>query len=61
MMTAASSPNENGDQVGLVSRLFRISFTMGLYRRRFKQWNRTVYRLTKVVLIVAVAALIVFA
>lgn len=60
MMTAASSPNENGDQVGLVSRLFRISFTMGRYRRRFKQWNKTVYRLTKLVLIAAAAALIVF-
>jgi beta-hydroxylase len=61
MMTAASSPNEQGDQVGLVSKLFRISFTLGRYRRRFKQWNKTVYRLTKVALIAAAAALIVFA
>jgi beta-hydroxylase len=61
MMTAASSPNEEGDQVGLVSKLFRISFTLGRYRRRFKAWNKTVYRMTKVALIAATAALIVFA
>jgi beta-hydroxylase len=52
MMTAASSPNEANDQTGLVSRLFRISWVMGQYRRRFKAWNRTVYRLTKAGLIV---------
>lgn len=61
MMTAASSPNEEGDQVGLVSKLFRISFTLGQYRRRFKAWNKTAYRLTKMALIAATAALIVFA
>jgi beta-hydroxylase len=60
MMTAASSPNEDGDQVGLVSKLFRISFAMGQYRRRFKAWNKTAYRVAKVALIAATAALIVF-
>jgi beta-hydroxylase len=59
MMTAASSPNESGDQTGLVSKLFRISWAMGQYRRRFKAWNKTVYKLTKLALIVAVAALII--
>jgi beta-hydroxylase len=58
MMTAASSPNESGDQVGLVSRLFRISWVMGQYRRRFKAWNRSAYKATKVGLIVGAAALI---
>jgi beta-hydroxylase len=60
MMTAAASPNETGDQVGAVSKLFRISFTMGHYRRRFKAWNKNVYKLTKVALIIAVAALIYY-
>jgi beta-hydroxylase len=58
MMTAASSPNETGDQTGLVSKLFRISHVMGQYRRRYKAWNKTAYKVTKVALIVAVAALI---
>lgn len=60
MMTAASSPNEQGDQTGAVSKLFRISFVMGRYRRRFKAWNKTAYKLTKAALIVTVAALIVY-
>jgi beta-hydroxylase len=60
MMTAASSPNESGDQTGLVSKLFRISWVMGQYRRRFKAWNKTVYKLTKAALVVSVVALIIF-
>ncbi|MDN4038553.1 lipid A hydroxylase LpxO [Massilia sp. YIM B02443] len=58
VMTAAASPNESGDQVGLVSKLFRISFTMGQYRRRLKAWNKTVYNITRVALVVALAAFI---
>ena len=59
MMTAASSPNEHGDQVGAISKLFWISWVMGRYRRRFKAWNRTAYQLSKAALIVAAAALII--
>ena len=58
MMTAAASPNETGDQVGLVSKLFRISYYMGQYRRRFKAWNRTAYNITRVALVIALAAFI---
>ncbi|TFW28973.1 lipid A hydroxylase LpxO [Massilia horti] len=58
MMTAASSPNEAGDQTGLVSKLFRISYHMGQYRRRYKAWNKTAYKLTKYALIVGIAALV---
>lgn len=60
MMTAASSPNETGDQTGAVSKLFRISWVMGRYRRRFKAWNRPLYYATKTGLIVGLVALIVF-
>lgn len=60
MMTAASSPNETGDQTGAVSKLFRISWVMGQYRRRFKAWNRPLYYATKTGLIVGLVALIVF-
>jgi beta-hydroxylase len=61
MMTAASSPNDTGDQTGGINKLFRIVWAMGQYRRRFKAWNRQVYYFTKFSLIVAVALLIVFA
>ncbi|MES2742094.1 MAG: lipid A hydroxylase LpxO [Pseudomonadota bacterium] len=60
LMTAASSPNEQGDQTGAVSKLFRISWLLGRYRRRYKNWNKTAYRLTKGLLIVGAAALIIF-
>jgi beta-hydroxylase len=60
LMTAASSPNESGDQTGLVSKLFKISFVMGRYRRRFKAWNATVYKVTKFGLIASAVALIVY-
>jgi beta-hydroxylase len=60
MMTAASSPNETGDQLGTVNKLFRISWLMGKYRRRFKAWNRHVYQATKLLLIAGLVALIVY-
>lgn len=60
VMTAASSPNEEGDQLGLVNRLFRISWVLGQYRRRLKRWNRTVYQIVRVLSIAAVIALIIF-
>jgi beta-hydroxylase len=60
MMTAASSPNETGDQTGGVNKLFYISWYAGQYRRRFKAWNKTVYQLTKLALIAGVLAAIVF-
>jgi beta-hydroxylase len=60
MMTAAASPNETGDQTGLVSKLFKISHVMGQYRRRYKAWNKTAYKVTKFGLIIGLAALIIF-
>ncbi|KRB94014.1 lipid A hydroxylase LpxO [Noviherbaspirillum sp. Root189] len=61
MMTAASSPNETGDQLGGVNKVFRFAWAMGQYRRRFKAWNRMVYQVTKLGLIAGLVALIVFA
>jgi beta-hydroxylase len=59
VIAAAASPNEAGDRVGLVNRLFFLSAVAGRYRRRFKAWNRTAYRLAKAALGVAVVALLV--
>lgn len=59
MMTAASSPNGEGDRTGLVNRLFVVSWYAGRLRRRFKAWNKTVYRLTKLALLVGVVVAIV--
>lgn len=59
-VAAASSPNSEGDPKGLVSRLFLVSFYMGKWRRRFKAWNPTVYKLTRIGLIAAVIALLIW-
>jgi beta-hydroxylase len=56
VVAAASSPNEPGDKTGLVNRLFFLADRAGQLRRRFKAWNRTVYKLTKAGLTVAVVA-----
>ncbi|HEY0200222.1 MAG TPA: aspartyl/asparaginyl beta-hydroxylase domain-containing protein [Burkholderiaceae bacterium] len=60
VMTAASSPNDGKDQTGFINRLFYIPWVVGQYRRRFKAWSPVGYKVTKVVLIVAVVALVVF-
>lgn len=60
VLAAASSPNEEGDPRGLISRLFKISFYAGQYRRRFKQWNRSAYYAVKYGLMLAALALFVW-
>lgn len=59
MMTAASSPNEMGDQTGGVNKLFRFVWLAGQYRRRYKAWNRQAYYATKIALIAGAVALVV--
>jgi beta-hydroxylase len=56
VVAAASSPNEPDDPTGLINRLFFLSHIAGQWRRRFKAWNRPLYKLTKAVLVVALGA-----
>jgi beta-hydroxylase len=58
IVTAASSPNDDGDQTGVINKLFHYAWVVGQYRRRFKNWNKTVYKLTKLCLIALVVYLI---
>jgi beta-hydroxylase len=60
VMTAASSPNETGDQTGGINKVFYVFSVVGKYRRRLKAWNKTVYKLIKFGLIIGLAALIIF-
>lgn len=60
LMTAASSPNETGDQTGGINRLFRFVWLIGQYRRRFKAWNRTAYNVTRIALGALLLAWIIF-
>jgi beta-hydroxylase len=55
VVTAASSPNDDGDQTGMINKLFHYAWVVGQYRRRFKNWNKTVYKITKFGLIALAA------
>jgi beta-hydroxylase len=60
IVAAGASPNEESDPTGAINRVFHYVHYIGQKRRQFKRWNRTVYRVTKMVLIAGVVALIVF-
>lgn len=60
LITAASSPNQSNDQIGIINRLFQYVWLIGQYRKRLKRWSRTVYQLTKICLAVAVIAAIYY-
>jgi beta-hydroxylase len=51
VMSAASSPNDTGDQTGAINKLTHYHDKLEAKRRAFKQWNRTAYKLTKYTLI----------
>jgi beta-hydroxylase len=61
MMTAASSPNETGDQTGGINKIFRFAWIAGQYRSKFKAWNRPLYHATKAMLILCAGWLIIVA
>ncbi|MCD0502070.1 lipid A hydroxylase LpxO [Bordetella petrii] len=56
VMSAASSPNDGGDQTGAINKLTHAHWVIDQKRKQFKAWNRTVYKLTKWSLIVLVVA-----
>ncbi len=47
VMSAASSPNDGGDQTGAINRLTHLHFRIDQKRRAFKKWNKNVYKATK--------------
>jgi beta-hydroxylase len=53
-MSAASSPNDAGDQAGAINQLTHLHFVLDQKRKAFKNWNRSVYKLTKYCLIVLI-------
>ncbi|MBO9353630.1 lipid A hydroxylase LpxO [Bordetella petrii] len=54
VMSAASSPNDGGDQTGAINKLTHAHWVIDQKRKQFKAWNRTVYKATKWGLIVLV-------
>jgi len=58
ILTAASSPNETGDQEGGISKIFVFFWVVGQYRRALKKFSKPLYLLIKLGLIASVAYLI---
>lgn len=56
VLTAASSPNETGDQTGGISKIFRFFWSAGQYRRKLKKFSKPLYLLVKFSLILALLA-----
>jgi len=56
VLTAASSPNETGDQTGGISKVFRFFWSAGQYRRKLKNFSKPLYLLVKFSLILALLA-----
>jgi len=54
VMSAASSPNDGGDQTGAINRLTHLHWQLDQKRRAFKKWNRNAYKAVKYGLIVLV-------
>lgn len=54
VMSAASSPNDAGDQTGAINQLTHLHFVLDQKRKAFKSWNRSVYKLTKYSLIILI-------
>lgn len=47
VMSAASSPNDTGDQTGAINRLTHLHWIVDQKRKQFKNWNRTAYKASK--------------
>ena len=54
VMSAASSPNDGGDQTGAINKLTHAHWVFEQKRKAFKAWNRNAYKAVKYGLIVLV-------
>jgi beta-hydroxylase len=60
VMSAATSPNDAEDKTGAINKLTHAHWRLDQQRKRFKNWNRTVYKGTKICLIALVIAGFIF-
>ena len=60
VMSAASSPNDSGDQTGAINKLTHWHFLADEKRKAFKNWNRKVYKLTKYSLIALIVIGVIY-
>lgn len=47
LMTAAAAPNDEGDKIGFINRIFRYIYRIRIVGKRIKKWNKPVYYVVK--------------
>jgi beta-hydroxylase len=55
---ATITQNVEGERVGALNRFFGFFHQLDEWRKQFKQWNRTAYRLTKIILAIGLLYLV---
>jgi beta-hydroxylase len=60
VMSAASSPNDDNDKTGAINRLTHAHWRIDQVRKRFKRWNKPLYKAVKWSLLVLVVGAFVW-
>lgn len=60
LVSASATKNEEGDDVGLINKIFEKVYVLRTLSRRFKRWNRTLYKTTKYGLFIGLVYVIFF-
>jgi len=60
LISASATKNDDGDSVGMINKIFEKVYVLRTVSRRFKKWNRTVYKITKYVLFFGLIYLVFF-
>lgn len=60
LVSASATKNEEGDSVGMINKIFEKVYVLRTLSRRFKRWNRTLYKTTKYGLFIGLVYVIFF-
>ena len=60
LVSASATKNEEGDGVGMINKIFEKVYVVRTISKRFKKWNRRLYRATKYALFLGIIYLLFF-
>ena len=60
LVSASATKNEEGDGVGMINKIFEKVYVVRTISKRFKRWNRRLYRTTKYALFLGIIYLLFF-
>ena len=60
LVSASATQNEEGDGVGMINKIFEKVYVVRTISKRFKRWNRRLYRTTKYALFLGIIYLLFF-